>query len=120
MKQTVIRTKVGDLIPLYDISDGRQKNRPSVEFFDSGEVYSVYLQERTNIKTPVGEIPAEFVTFYKSGAVKRVFPLYGQLSGFWTEDQEYELATEITVKFLGKPFSVKRPVFIQFSAFDIA
>ena len=107
MKKTVIRTKIGDLTPLYDISDGRQKNRPSTEFFDSGEIYSVYLQDRTTIKTPVGDIPAEFVTFYKSGAVKRVFPLYGQLSGFWTEEQEYELATDITINLFGRKITVK-------------
>ena len=107
MDRQIIKTPVGDLVPFYEIEEGRQKNRPSVEYYSSGELYSIYLQEQTIINTPVGEIGAELITFYKSGAVKRIFPLYGQCSGFWSEDDEYSLAEEVTVPLFGKEVSVK-------------
>lgn len=113
MKKMVIDTPLGKLIPFYEITDGRQKNRPSVEYYKSGALYSVYLQEQTVVKTPAGDMPAELITFYESGAVKRVFPLYGQLSGFWTEDQEYGLATSQTFIVQGKGVAVK-PMCVHF------
>ena len=113
MRKTTVETSVGKLVPFYEISDGRQKNRPSVEYYKSGALYSVYLQEQTKVHTPVGDMPAELVTFYESGNVKRVFPLYGQLSGFWTEEQEYELAKPMTFIIQGKEVSVK-PLCIHF------
>ena len=113
MRKTVIDTPLGKLIPFYEITDGRQKNRPSVEYYKSGALYSVYLQEQTVVKTPAGDMPAELITFYESGAVKRVFPLYGQLSGFWTEDQEYGLATVLPFMVQGKRVLVK-PLCVHF------
>ncbi len=107
MQKEIIKTPVGDLVPFYEISDGRQKNRPSVEYFKGGALYSIYLQEQTEIQTPLGKVPAELITFYESGAIKRIFPLYGQLSGFWTEDQEYELATDIEFNLQGEMKKVK-------------
>lgn len=108
-----IETPLGKLIPFFEISDGRQKNRPSVEYFKTGELYSIYLQEQTLVKTPVGMMPAELITFYKSGAIKRIFPLYGQISGFWTEEDEYRLATEISIPVLDRVIKVK-PLCIYF------
>lgn len=113
MRRTTVETSVGKLVPFYEISDGRQKNRPSLEYYKSGALYSVYLQEQTKVHAPVGDMPAELVTFYESGSVKRVFPLYGQLSGFWTEEQEYELAKPMTFTIQGKKVSVK-PLCIHF------
>lgn len=112
-KKQVIDTPYGKLIPFYEISDGRQKNRPSVEYFESGALYSIYLQEQTLIKTPIGVIPAEFITFYENGNIKRIFPLYGQISGFWTEEDEYRLATDVTLNILGKELRIK-PMCIYF------
>ena len=113
MQKEIIKTLVGDLVPFYEISDGRQKNRPSVEYFKGGALYSIYLQEQTKVQTPLGKVPAELITFYESGSIKRIFPLYGQLSGFWTEDQEYELATDIEFILQGEKVSVK-PMCIHF------
>ena len=109
----MIETSVGRLIPFYEVTDGRKKNRPAVEYYNSGAVYSVYLQNQTIIATPIGSIPAEFITFYESGAVKRIFPLYGQISGYWTTQQEYELAENVTFEVLGQEVTVK-PLCIYF------
>ncbi len=113
MKRIVLDTPVGKLVPFYEISDGRQKNRPSVEYYKSGAIYSIYLQEQTIVDTHIGKIPAELITFYEFGGIKRIFPLYGQLSGFWTEDQEYELAKEMTFVIQGEKKTVK-PLCIHF------
>ena len=113
MKRTVLDTPVGKLVPFYEISDGRQKNRPSVEYYKSGDIYSIYLQEQTIIDTPIGKVPAELITFYENGGIKRIFPLYGQLSGFWTEEQEYELASSFDFVIQGERKKIK-PLCIQF------
>ena len=42
---------------------------------------------------------AEQVSFYESGALKRIFPLNGTLSGYWTQEDEAKLATPLTLVF---------------------
>ena len=113
MRKMVIDTPLGKLIPFYEITDGRQKNRPSVEYYKSGALYSVYLQEQTVVKTPAGDMPAELITFYESGAVKRVFPLYGQLSSYWNVEDEIENAPEYVFAINGQNISI-RPQCIYF------
>ena len=49
------------------------------------------------VETPAGRLPAELVTFHANGAVARVFPLNGKLSGYWTEADEARLAETLTV-----------------------
>ncbi|MDD3570990.1 MAG: hypothetical protein PHY44_07815, partial [Lachnospiraceae bacterium] len=40
---------------------------------------------------------AELVTFYENGAIHRLFPLFGQISGFWSEEEEKKLAKNIII-----------------------
>lgn len=86
----MVLTHAGELIPAYTETE-RRKFKPSVEFYRSGMIKAVSLEEQQEIETPIGEFPAELVTFYDSGEVKRVFPLDGKLSGFWSEEDEREL-----------------------------
>ena len=44
------------------------------------------------LKLPAGDYQAELITFYEDGNVKRVFPLYGQISAYWSVEEEMEQA----------------------------
>ncbi|MDR0904613.1 MAG: hypothetical protein LBN00_00325 [Oscillospiraceae bacterium] len=88
-------THVGELVPAYT-ETMRRKSKFSVEFHKNGMVKAVALNEQTEIETPIGEFPAELVTFYDTGELHRFFPLDGKISGFWSEEEE---------RALGIPFS---------------
>lgn len=89
-----IKTPYGVLIPRFDSQGVRRKYTPSLAFYKSGSLKSISLQEQQVIKTPLGEFPAELVTFYENGSLKRIFPLNGKITGYWTEKNEYDLAEE--------------------------
>lgn len=89
-------TPNGTFVPLFDAAGTRKKNINSITFYKNGDLKSISLQEQTLVKTPVGELPAELLTFYESGSIKRVFPLNGKISAYWTEEDEYGLAEEFT------------------------
>ncbi len=88
--RNVLLTHAGELIPAYTETP-RRKYKPSVEFHRNGMIRAVALEEQQEVETPIGELPAELVTFYPTGELKRVFPLDGKLSGFWSEEEETEL-----------------------------
>ncbi len=97
-ERSSIKTPYGFLIPQYEAEDmGRRQVKP-LYCYKSGELKSVPLQEQTNLYTSVGVIPAELVTFYASGAIKRAFPLDGKLSGFWTWENEQQLSVSIEIE----------------------
>ena len=87
-----LETSLGRLTPQHTIDDSRRMNLPHLTFFQNGQVRSLPLETRTVVETPVGQLPAELVTFHDNGAVARVFPLNGKLSGYWTEADEAGLA----------------------------
>lgn len=86
-ERNMVVTEVGELVPAYTETN-RRKNKPSVEFDREGMVISVALEQQQEIMTPIGELPVELVKFYSTGELHRVFILDGQLSGFWTEEEE--------------------------------
>jgi hypothetical protein len=92
-----LATDLGDLCPQYTIDDARRQHLASVTFHANGQVRSLPLENRTTVDTPVGRLPVELVTFHENGAVARVFPLNGKLSGYWTEADEARLAEVLTV-----------------------
>ena len=59
-------------------------------------VKAVALDEQQEIQTPIGEFPAELVTFFETGELKRFFPLDGKISGLWSEEEEKSLAIPFT------------------------
>ncbi len=99
IRENRIATPYGLLIPQYEQDGVRRKYTKSLSFHENGTVKSISLQEQTAIKTSIGVFPAELVTFYASGAVKRLFPLNGKITGYWTEENEYGLAQEFEFSF---------------------
>ncbi len=97
-ERQLIKTSVGEFVPScegdYSV---RKKYRNAAEFYEDGQIYSIYLNEQSIALTPAGELPAELITFYPDGAVKRLFPLYGQISAYWSEDDEFELSRELEI-----------------------
>lgn len=90
-------TPLGRLIPQFSTDDMR---RPKVEpllFHPNGTLRSIALEERTEVATPLGPMRAELLTFYPCGNLRRVFPLNGKLSGYWTEKEEAALIEPMTV-----------------------
>jgi hypothetical protein len=91
-----LATPYGTLVPQYEAEDmGRRSVKP-IYFYKDWSLKSIALQSQTILETPVGSIPAELVTFHKNGSIKRVFPLDGKLSGFWSWKNEFALAGMLT------------------------
>jgi len=89
----------GTLTPQYGDASVRRKYNRSLSFYESGALRSVSLESQTTVRTTLGDIPAELVTFYESGELHRVFPLNGQLSGYWTEQDEAALSKPLSFSF---------------------
>ncbi len=94
-----LQTSVGLLTPQYEHATVRRKHIYSVSFFRNGRISRIALNEQTKVRTPLGMLPAELITFYESGSIKRLFPLNGQISGYWGEEDEYTLAEELHFSF---------------------
>ncbi len=95
------------LIPLYGFSDERRKEFPPVKVFRSGNIKSISLNESTKINTVLGEFDVEKITFYEEGQINRIFLLDGKLSGYWSEDDEYNLAKSYKFDFKFSSFEAK-------------
>jgi len=89
-----VESVCGPLTPKWQ-EDIRKKEIPSLSFYPTGRLKSVALEGQTTIITPIGELPAEFVTFYPAGEIRRVFPCNGKLSAYWTEEDEAALCPAI-------------------------
>jgi hypothetical protein len=94
-EKNMLVTHAGELIPAYTETH-RRKIKYSVEFYKDGMIKAVALDEQQEIQTPIGEFPAELVTFFETGELKRFFPLDGKISGLWTEEEEKALAIPFT------------------------
>jgi hypothetical protein len=98
-EKNMIVTHAGELVPYYGEDTPRRKYKASVSFHKNGMIKAVSLEEQQEVITPIGELPAELVTFYDTGELKRVFPLDGKISGFWSEDDERELNIPLSFEF---------------------
>ncbi len=99
--ESTLLTRIGKLVPKYSVSHARTKQRNAVEFYPSGALKSVYLEDSTMVMTSLGKMEAEMVTFYESGEVLRVFPRYGQISGYWSEEEERALLLPVDLSWCG-------------------
>lgn len=108
-----LKTRYGHLVPKYGEATIRAKYGKSISFYPSGSLKSIYLEQQTEVMTEVGMIPAELITFYEDGGIHRIFPLNGKLTGYWSEEEEYELATNISLSLLETEISAK-VISIQF------
>ncbi|WP_319370260.1 hypothetical protein [uncultured Ilyobacter sp.] len=97
-KKNILKTEYGLLTPQYKDDSERRKLKFSLEFYKNGIMKKVYLQEKVLLETEAGIIPAESVMFYENGSIKKIFPLDGKLTGFWTEQHEFKLAEKLKIK----------------------
>ncbi|MFV0466261.1 MAG: hypothetical protein ACK5ML_09315 [Lachnospiraceae bacterium] len=104
--KNMVVTHIGELVPAYTQTP-RRKNKPSVEFHPDGMIKAVYLEEQTEVETPIGTLPAEYVMFYPTGELHRVFISDGQISGFWTQEEESEYQIPLTFDFEFSQFTAK-------------
>ena len=106
-------TPFGILVPLYRDNEVRRKISKPITFYHNGSLKNIPLQEQTGIPTPLGLLPAEYLAFYEDGSLRRVFPLDGKLSGYWTEEDERGLAYEMDFRLSCGQFK-SRIIGIQF------
>ena len=102
-----ISTKYGNLLPCSGASDYRKKHRCAVCLYDSGALRSVYLEEPQVLSFTSGDFQAELITFYEDGNAKRIFPLYGQISAYWSIEEEAEYAPEYDFEIAGGTYRIK-------------
>ena len=95
------------LIPSYEFPDVRRKEFPSVKVYKNGNIRSILLNESTSITTKIGVFEVEKITFYEDGPINRLFLLDGKLSGYWSEDDEYNLAKTYEFNFEFASFDAK-------------
>ncbi len=91
-KKNVLNTPAGPLTPQYRDDGARNKYINALSFYKNGNIKKIALQKQSIVESGIGLMKAELITFYESGKIKRVFPLNGKITGYWTEDNEYELA----------------------------
>lgn len=91
-------TPFGILVPLFRDNEMRRKAGKPITFYSNGCIKNLPLQDQTGIPTQLGILPTENLTFYEDGSLRRVFPLDGKLSGYWTEEDERNLAYEMDFK----------------------
>jgi len=103
-EKNMLVTHAGELVPAYTETH-RRKVKYSVEFYRNGMIKAVSLEEQQEIQTPIGEFPAELVTFFETGELSRFFPLDGKISGLWTEEEEKKLAIPFSFDLLFTKFT---------------
>ena len=94
-EKNMLVTHVGELIPSYTETN-RRKNKFSVEFYKGGMIKAIALNDVQEIQTPIGEFPAELVTFFETGELNRFFPLDGKIGGMWSEQEEKALTIPLS------------------------
>jgi hypothetical protein len=94
---TEFKTPYGTLIPQYEVEDLGRKEHKYILFHSNGTARKVPLQDAQDIETKYGTIPAEMLLFYNDGTLKKLFPLTGKLSGYWTEENEFALAENLSL-----------------------
>lgn len=102
-----IVTPNGNFVPLYEENEVRKKFINSLSFYENGDLKSVALNNQTDINSPKGIFPGELILFYPGDKIKRIFPLNGKITGYWTEENEFGLAQKFDFDFSFAKFSKK-------------
>lgn len=102
-----INTPVGILVPNYGAANLRNREGLALEFFKSGQIKSIDLENATEVITSLGTLSAERISFYENGRIHRLFPLNGRINGYWTEHDEYTLAKPMAFDLAVGAFSAK-------------
>ncbi|MDR2349030.1 MAG: hypothetical protein LBF41_00190, partial [Deltaproteobacteria bacterium] len=96
-EETIVDTPLGPLTPQFRYDEPRKKYAPALKFYPSGALKCLRLENITPVESPAGVLPAEELVFYESGALKRLFPVNGKLSGYWSEKDEKALNSRINL-----------------------
>lgn len=91
-------TPLGRLMPQYTTDDLRRKEVQPLRFHANGRLRSLPLERAAEVRTPAGTLDVELLTFHPHGAVQRVFPLNGRLTGYWAQEDERGLAREVELQ----------------------
>lgn len=97
-EEVILKTPYGILIPQYTTEAVRKKYTKSIAFYQNGNLKRIAMERQTAVNTPLGQLKAELATFYEDGSLKRIFPLNGKITGYWTEENELELAQAIPLE----------------------
>lgn len=96
-ERNILYTSCGCLVPQYEENHVRRKYTPALTFYENGNLKSISLNSQTTVKTVLGTISAEKITFYEDESFKRIFPVNGKLTGYWNEDNEYALVAAFEI-----------------------
>ena len=108
--ETRLATTIGEIVPQYrsaEFGERQKKYRSSLDFYDNGEIKSASLDRAALLRTPLGPMKAELVTFYQDGTLNRIFPLNGLIDGFWSETNERDLAEVLEIVLPGGSIRAK-------------
>lgn len=86
-EENIVEISCGSLVLKWQ-EDVRTKHIPSLSFYPDGILKAIALEAQTEISTPLGKLPAEFLTFYPNGALQRIFPTNGKITAYWSEEDE--------------------------------
>lgn len=95
------------LVPIYENYSVRRKDTFSVKFYEDGYIKAICLQDKEVINTIVGDFEVEKITFYNGEKIKRLFLLDGKLTGYWSEEDEYNLAVDYKFSLKFAEFTAK-------------
>ncbi|MCH5144942.1 hypothetical protein JMF94_07575 [Desulfovibrio sp. UIB00] len=107
LAEDTVPTPHGWLTPHHDPEDVRRSGVKSFSLYPNGMWRSLELQDQTSISTPLGDMPAEWLAWHGNGALKRILLRKGKLSGYWTEQDERKLASQISLSLHGQEVSAK-------------
>lgn len=100
--------RYGEVVLLEGEGDTRRnRDKKAITYYKSGHIATVALEKELYVETDIGRIPAEYISFYEDGSVKRIFPLDGKINGYWTEENEEELAEKLQFKIKENEFKTK-------------
>lgn len=94
-----LQTTCGMLTPRYGPETVRSKYGKAIGFYPNGSIRRIALEKMTGVQSPIGEFPAELITFYENETICRIFPLNGKITGFWSEEDEEKLMAPLHFKF---------------------
>lgn len=95
------------LVSIYENYSVRRKDTFSVKFYEDGYIKAICLQDKEVINTTVGDFEVEKITFYNGEKIKRLFLLDGKLTGYWSEEDEYNLAVDYKFSLKFAEFTAK-------------
>jgi len=96
-KENLIVTAYGVFVPQFRPWNDGRGYESTIHLYSDGSLKSFLLQERTPVKTLLGIIMCDAVSFHEDGSLYRIFPFNGNFTGGWDETKEYALSEAINV-----------------------